>query len=123
MAEQQNDGRIEPKLDRVQRGQAITAEAWNKIVDRLNKPLDVTIRRTRRPKGKGGEAEPQEFTYATSASSTATQTGAVNPLGFAASQFYLNQGVLTKKTQAVTYISSITVSGGVLTITTGTMYL
>lgn len=123
MAEQQNDGRIEPKLDRVQRGQAITAEAWNKIVDRLNKPLDVTIRRTRRPKGKGGEAEPQEFTYATSASSTATQTGAVNPLGFASSQFYLNQGVLTKKTQAVTYISSITVSGGVLTITTGTMYL
>jgi len=123
MAGQQNDGRIEPKLDRVQRGQAITAEAWNKIVDRLNKPLDVTIRRTRRPKGKGGEAEPQEFTYATSASSTATQTGAVNPLGFASSQFYLNQGVLTKKTQAVTYISSITVSGGVLTITTGTMYL
>lgn len=123
MAEQQNDGRIEPKLDRVQRGQAITAEAWNKIVDRLNKPLDVTIRRTRRPKGKGGEAEPQEFTYATSASSTATQTGAVNPLGFAANQFYINQGVLTKKTQAVTYISSITVSGGVLTITTGTMYL
>ena len=119
----QNDGRIEPKLDRVQRGQAITAEAWNKIVDRLNKPLDVTIRRTRRPKGKGGEAEPQEFTYATSASSTATQTGAVNPLGFASSQFYLNQGVLTKKTQAVTCISSITVSGGVLTITTGTMYL
>lgn len=123
MADQQNDGRIEPKLDRVQRGQAITAEAWNKIVDRLNKPLDVTIRRTRRPKGKGGEAEPQEFTYASSASSTATQTGAVNPLGFASSQFYLNQGVLTKKTQAVTYISSITVSGGVLTITTGTMYL
>lgn len=123
MAEQQNDGRIEPKLDRVQRGQAITAEAWNKIVDRLNKPLDVTIRRTRRPKGKGGETEPQEFTYANSASSTATQTGAVNPLGFASSQFYLNQGVLTKKTQAVTYISSITVSGGVLTITTGTMYL
>lgn len=123
MADQQNDGRIEPKLDRVQRGQAITAEAWNKIVDRLNKPLDVTIRRTRRPKGKGGETEPQEFTYATSASSTATQTGAVNPLGFASSQFYLNQGVLTKKTQAVTYISSITVSGGVLTITTGTMYL
>lgn len=122
MAEQ-NDGRIEPKLDRVQRGQAITAEAWNKIVDRLNKPLDVTIRRTRRPKGKGGEAEPQEFTYASSASSTATQTGAVNPLGFASSQFYLNNGVLTKKTQAVTYISSITVSGGVLTITTGTMYL
>ena len=119
----QNDGRIEPKLDRVQRGQAITAEAWNKIVDRLNKPLDVTIRRMRRPKGKGGEAETQEFTYATSASSTATQTGAVNPLGFASSQFYLNNGVLTKKTQAVTYISSITVSGGVLTITTGTMYL
>ena len=54
MADQQNDGRIEPKLDRVQRGQAITADAWNQIVDRLNQPLDVSIRRTRRPKGKGG---------------------------------------------------------------------
>ena len=123
MAAQQNDGRIEPKLDRVQRGQAITAEAWNKIVDRLNKPLDVTIRRTRRPKGKGGEAEPQEFTYATSASSTATQTGAVNPLGFASSQFYLNNGALTKKTTAVNTIQSISVANGVLTIQTGTIYL
>ena len=123
MADQQNDGRIEPKLDRVQRGQAITAEAWNKIVDRLNKPLDVTIRRTRRPKGKGGEAEPQEFTYATSASSTATQTDAVNPLGFASSQFYLNNGTLTKKTTAVNTIQSISVANGVLTIKTGTIYL
>jgi len=123
MADQQNDGRIEPKLDRVQRGQAITAEAWNKIVDRLNKPLDVTIRRTRRPKGKGGETEPQEFTYATSAGSTATQTGAVNPLGFASSQFYLNQGVLTKKTTAVSTIQSISVVNGVLRIQTGTIYL
>lgn len=122
MAEQ-NDGRIEPKLDRVQRGQAITAEAWNKIVDRLNKPLDVTIRRTRRPKGKGGEAEPQEFTYASSASSTSTQTGAVNPLGFASSQFYLNNGTLTKKTTAVNTIQSISVVNGVLTIQTGTIYL
>ena len=65
MAEQ-NDGRIEPKLDRVQRGQAITAEAWNKIVDRLNKPLDVTIRRTRRPKGGGGT--PAELTVLTGVS-------------------------------------------------------
>lgn len=121
MADQQNDGRIEPKLDRVQRGQAITAEAWNKIVDRLNKPLDVTIRRTRRPKGKGGEA--QEFTYASSASSTATQTGAVNPLGFAPNQFYLNNGTLTKKTTAVNTIQSISVVNGVLTIQTGTIYL
>jgi hypothetical protein len=123
MADQQNDGRIEPKLDRVQRGQAITAEAWNKIVDRLNKPLDVSIRRTRRPKGKGGEAEPQEFTYATSASSTATQTDAVNPLGFAPNQFYMNNGVLTKKTTAVNTIQSISVVNGVLTIQTGTIYL
>lgn len=123
MGTQQNNGQVEEKLDYVRRGEPITADAWNKVISRINKPLDVTIRRTRRPKGKGGEAEPQEFTYASSASSTATQTGAVNPLGFASSQFYLNQGVLTKKTQAVTYISSITVSGGVLTITTGTMYL
>lgn len=54
MAEKQNNGQVPPKLDRVQRGQAITADAWNQIVDRLNQPLDVSIRRTKRPKGKGG---------------------------------------------------------------------
>lgn len=54
MAEKQNNGQNPPKLDRVQRGQAITADAWNQIVDRLNQPLDVSIRRTKRPKGKGG---------------------------------------------------------------------
>lgn len=54
MTEKQNNGQNPPKLDRVQRGQAITADAWNQIVDRLNQPLDVSIRRTKRPKGKGG---------------------------------------------------------------------
>ena len=54
MPEKQNNGQNPPKLDRVQRGQAITADAWNQIVDRLNQPLDVSIRRTKRPKGKGG---------------------------------------------------------------------
>lgn len=57
MAEKQNNGQVPPKLDRVQRGQAITADAWNQIVDRLNQPLDVSIRRTKRPKGKGGSTE------------------------------------------------------------------
>ncbi len=54
MTEKQNNGQNPPKLDRVQKGQAITADAWNQIVDRLNQPLDVSIRRTKRPKGKGG---------------------------------------------------------------------
>ena len=56
MADQQNTGRNEPRLDHVQRGQAITAEAWNKIVDRLNTPLDVSIKRTRRVKSSDGAA-------------------------------------------------------------------
>lgn len=123
MADQQNDGRIEPKLDRVQRGQAITAEAWNKIVDRLNKPLDVTIRRTRRPKGKGGTANPQEFTYATAADSTAETTGEVNPLKFASSQFYVANGTLNKKTTAYTVLQNVTIVNNVLTISTQTVYL
>ena len=54
MADQQNTGRNEPRLDHVQRGQAITAEAWNKIVDRLNTPQDVSIKRTRRVKSSDG---------------------------------------------------------------------
>lgn len=54
MADQTNTGRNEPRLDHVQRGQAITAEAWNKIVDRLNTPQDVSIKRTRRVKSSDG---------------------------------------------------------------------
>lgn len=54
MADQTNTGRNEQRLDHVQRGQAITAEAWNKIVDRLNTPQDVSIKRTRRVKSSDG---------------------------------------------------------------------
>ena len=59
MADQTNTGRNEPRLDHVQRGQAITAEAWNKIVDRLNTPQDVSIKRTRRKKAGGVAGTPK----------------------------------------------------------------
>ena len=121
MAEKQNNGQVPPKLDRVQRGQAITADAWTQIVDRLNQPLDVSIRRTKRPKGKGGN--PQEFTYATAADSTAETTGEVNPLKFATGQFYVANGTLTKKTTAYTVLDQSTISNNVLKISTQTVYL
>lgn len=121
MPEKQNNGQNPPKLDRVQRGQAITADAWNQIVDRLNQPLDVSIRRTKRPKGKGGN--PQEFTYATAADSTAETTGEVNPLKFATGQFYVANGTLNKKTTAYTVLQSVSVVNNVLRISTQTVYL
>lgn len=120
MANEQNDGRNPPKLDRVNVGDAITADAWNQIVDRLNKPLDVSIRRPKRQKG-GGNANPQEFTYATAADSTAETTGEVNPLKFAPGQFYVANGTLNKKTELYEIFDSITVSGNVLRITTKTV--
>ena len=123
MADQQNTGRNEPRLDHVQRGQAITADAWNQIVDRLNQPLDVSIRRTKRPKGKGGTANPQEFTYAPAADSTAETTGEVNPLKFAPSQFYVANGTLNKKKTAYTVLQSVSVINNVLRISTQTVYL
>ena len=119
MAKKQNNGQVPPKLDRVQKGQAITADAWNQIVDRLNQPLDVSIRRTKRPKGKGGNQ--QKFTYATAADSTAETTGEVNPLKFATGQFYVANGTLNKKTELYEIFDSITVSGNVLRITTKTV--
>ena len=122
MANEQNDGRNPPKLDRVNVGDAITADAWNQIVDRLNKPLDVSIRRPKRQKG-GGNANPQEFTYATAADSTAETTGEVNPLKFAPSQFYVANGTLNKKTTAYTVLQSVSVVNNVLTISTQTVYL
>ena len=121
MPEKQNNGQVPPKLDRVQRGQAITADAWNQIVDRLNQPLDVSIRRTKRPKGKG--ADPQKFTFATSEASTAETTGEVNPLKFAPTQFYVANGTLNKKTTAYTVLQSVSVVNNVLTISTQTVYL
>lgn len=120
MANEQNDGRNPPKLDRVNVGDAITADAWNQIVDRLNKPLDVSIRRPKRQKG-GGTANPQEFTFATAADSTAETTGEVNPLKFATGQFYVANGTLNKKTELYEIFDSITVSGNVLRITTKTV--
>ena len=122
MANEQNDGRNPPKLDRVNVGDAITADAWNQIVDRLNKPLDVSIRRPKRQKG-GGNANPQEFTYATAADSTAETTGEVNPLRFAPSQFYVANGTLNKKTTAYTVLQSVAIVNNVLTISTQTVYL
>ena len=122
MANEQNDGRNPPKLDRVNVGDAITADAWNQIVDRLNKPLDVSIRRPKRQKG-GGNANPQEFTYATAADSTAETTGEVNPLKFAPRQFYVANGTLNKKTTAYTVLQNVTIVNNVLTISTQTVYL
>ena len=122
MANEQNDGRNPPKLDRVNVGDAITADAWNQIVDRLNKPLDVSIRRPKRQKG-GGNANPQEFTYATAADSTAETTGEVNPLRFAPSQFYVANGTLNKKTTAYTVLQNVAIVNNVLTISTQTVYL
>lgn len=49
MEQRENDGRNVPRLDRVQRGEPITADAWNQIVDAINRPVDVSIKRTRRP--------------------------------------------------------------------------
>ena len=122
MANEQNDGRNPPKLDRVNVGDAITADAWNQIVDRLNKPLDVSIRRPKRQKG-GGNANPQEFTYATAADSTAETTGEVNPLKFATGQFYVANGTLNKKTTAYTVLQAVSVVNNVLRISTQTVYL
>ena len=51
MDARENDGRNVPRLDRVQRGEPITADAWNQIVDAINRPVDVSIKRSRRPKG------------------------------------------------------------------------
>lgn len=122
MANEQNDGRNPPKLDRVNVGDAITADAWNQIVDRLNKPLDVSIRRPKRQKS-GGNANPQEFTYAIAADSTAETTGEVNPLKFAPGQFYVANGTLNKKTTAYTVLQNVTIVNNVLTIATQTVYL
>lgn len=121
MAEKQNNGKNPPKLDRVQRGQAITADAWNQIVDRLNKPLDVSIRRPKRQ--KGGNANPQEFTYATAPDSTAETTGEVNPLKFAPGQFYVVNGTLYKKKTAYTVLQNVAIDNNVLTFSTQTVYL
>ena len=66
MANEQNDGRNPPKLDRVNVGDAITADAWNQIVDRLNQPLDVSFRRPRRAKGGGGAGTPKTAEVVTS---------------------------------------------------------
>lgn len=123
MANEQNDGRNPPKLDRVNVGDAITADAWNQIVDRLNKPLDVSIRRPKRQKGGGGNSNPQEFTYATAADSTAETTGEVNPLKFATGQFYVANGTLNKKKTAYTVLQSVSVINNVLRISTQTVYL
>lgn len=67
MDARENDGRNVPRLDRVQRGEPITADAWNQIVDAINRPVDVSIKRARRPKGTAsGTAE--QLTVVTSVS-------------------------------------------------------
>lgn len=67
MEQRENDGRNVPRLDRVQRGEPITADAWNQIVDAINRPVDVSIKRARRPKETAsGTAE--QLTVVTSVS-------------------------------------------------------
>ena len=68
MEQRENDGRNVPKLDRVQRGEPITADAWNKIVDAINRPVDVSIRRPRRSKGGGASGTTEQLTVVTSIS-------------------------------------------------------
>ena len=68
MAARENDGRNVPKLDRVQRGEPITADAWNQIVDAINRPVDVSIRRPRRSKGGGASGTVERLTVVTSVS-------------------------------------------------------
>lgn len=67
MEQRENDGRNVPRLDRVQRGEPITADAWNQIVDAINKPVDVSIKRTRRPKGTASGTS-EQLTVVTSVS-------------------------------------------------------
>ena len=67
MEQRENDGRNVPKLDRVQRGEPITADAWNQIVDAINRPVDVSIKRTRRPKGTASGTS-EQLTVVTSIS-------------------------------------------------------
>ena len=67
MEQRENDGRNVPKLDRVQRGEPITADAWNQIVDAINRPVDVSIRRPRRSKG-GPSGTVESLTVVTSVS-------------------------------------------------------
>jgi len=65
VATQQNNGQVEEKLDYVRRGEPITADAWNKLVARANKPLDVSIKRTRRAKANvSGTKKSVEFVTA-----------------------------------------------------------
>ena len=67
MEQRENDGRNVPRLDRVQRGEPITADAWNQIVDAINRPVDVSIRRPRRSKG-GPSGTAEQLTVVTSVS-------------------------------------------------------
>lgn len=67
MEQRENDGRNVPRLDRVQRGEPITADAWNQIVDAINRPVDVSIKRTRRPKGTASGTS-EQLTVVTSVS-------------------------------------------------------
>lgn len=68
MEQRENDGRNVPRLDRVQRGEPITADAWNQIVDAINRPVDVSIRRPRRSKGGGASGTVEQLTVVTSIS-------------------------------------------------------
>ena len=68
MDARENDGRNVPKLARVQRGEPITADAWNQIVDAINRPVDVSIRRPRRSKGGGASGTVERLTVVTSVS-------------------------------------------------------
>lgn len=114
MADQTNTGRNEQRLDHVQRGQAITAEAWNKIVDRLNTPQDVSIKRTRRVKSSDGvEIRLAQLTTGFSWDSTAK-------IYKATARFYDNGRPDTSGNTFTLYAPAVTASATASRFTTGT---
>lgn len=114
MADQTNTGRNEQRLDHVQRGQAITAEAWNKIVDRLNTPQDVSIKRTRRVKSSDGvEIRLAQLTTGFSWDSTAS-------IYKATARYYDNGRPDTSGNTFELYAPAVTASATASRLTTGT---
>jgi len=104
-------------LPRVKKGDPITAEAWNQVVDAVNGSPNVSITRGKR---RAKTQEPRVEVSAGASASDATATSktldvvALNPNQFCWDGFLVN-----KKTRLVEYVSDVSafVFNGFLVIT------
>ena len=105
------------KLPKVQKGDPITAEAWNQVVEKINGVPSATITRGRRNKKKGINGI--TVSAAESSSSSTSEERETASLAFSPSQFYWGtNGTLVKKTQTIAVLDSMTVENGCIVLTT-----